>query len=130
MKKVWTLSLILFLVLILPQVSFSRDPVRLYLFYSEETGGLKIEGEIIKPLSEKYPLEVKSFSVNQLKNYDLLIAFEKQLKTQEKELPVIVIGVKVLGGEAEIRKDLEELVKDYAERGGTAVKASQKYLKF
>ncbi len=120
MKKVWILGLILFLVFILPQISLSRDPVRLYLFYSEETGGLKIEGETIKPLSEKYPLEVKSFSVNQLKNYDLLVAFEKQLKTQEKELPVIVIGERVLGGEAEIRRDLEELVKGYAEKGGTS----------
>jgi hypothetical protein len=120
MKKVWPLSLILFLVLVLPQVSFSKDPVRLYLFYSEETGGLKIEEEVIKPLSEKYPLEVKSFSVNQLKYYDLLLAFEKQLKTQEKELPVIVIGEKVLGGEAEIRSDLEGLVKSHAEKGGAS----------
>src|SRR4030042_575998 len=120
MKKIWILGLILFLVFILPQVSFSRNQVRLYLFYSEETGGLRIEDEIIKPLSEKYPLEVKSFSVNQLKNYDLLVAFEKQLKTQEKELPVIVIGERGLGGKAEIRRDLEELVKVYAERGGTS----------
>jgi hypothetical protein len=120
MKKVWILGFILFLVFILPQISLSRDPVRLYLFYSEETGGLKIEGEIIKPLSEKYPLEVKSFSVNQLKNYDLLVAFEKQLKTQEKDLPVIIIGERVLGGEGEIRRGLEELVKVYAKRGGTS----------
>jgi hypothetical protein len=120
MKKVWTLGLILFLVFILPRFSLSRDPVRLYLFYSQETGGLKIEEEMIKPLSEKYPLEVQSFSVNQLKNYDLLVAFEKQLKTQEKELPVIVIGEKILGGEAEIRRDMEELVKVYAGKGGTS----------
>jgi hypothetical protein len=119
MKKAWTLGLIFFLVFIFPQVTFSRDPVRFYLFYSEETGGLKLEEEIIKPLSEKYPLEVKSFSVNQLKNYDFLISFEKQLKTQEKELPVIVIGERVLGGEAEIRRDLEELVRLYANKGGT-----------
>ena len=120
MKKVWILGLILFLVFILPQVSSSKDPVRFFLFYSEETGGLKIEGEIIKPLLEKYPLEVKSFSANQLKNYDLLVSFEKELKTQEKELPVIIIGEKVLGGEVEIRRDLEGLVKVYAEKGGTS----------
>ena len=121
MKKNWIFFLILLLlVLTNPQLSFSKDTVKLYLFYSEETGGLRIEDEIIKPLSEKYPLEVKSFSVNQLKNYDLLVAFEKQLKTQEKELPVIVIGERVLGGKAEIRRDLEELVKVYAERGGTS----------
>jgi len=120
MKKIWILGLILFLVFVLHQVSFSRNQVRLYLFYSEETGGLKLEEEVIKPLAEKYPLEVKSFSVNQLKNYDLMVSFEKQMKTQEKDLPVIIIGERVLGGEAEIRRDLEELVKVYAERGGTS----------
>ena len=93
MKKNWIFCLaLLLLALTIPQITFSKDTVKLYLFYSEETGGLRIEDEIIKPLSEKYPLEVKSFSVNQLKNYDLLVAFEKELKTQEKELPVIVIG--------------------------------------
>lgn len=120
MRRGWILSFILFLTLSLLQISFGKGTVKLYLFYSDETGGLRVEEEIIKPLSEKYPLEVKSFSVNQLKNYDLLVAFEKELTTQEKELPVIVIGEKVLGGEPEIRRDLEGLVKDYAERGVTA----------
>ena len=70
-------------------------------------GGLKIEEEIIKPLSKKYPIEVQSFSVDQLKNYDLLIKFEKELKVKENELPAVIIGEKILGGEAEIRRDLE-----------------------
>ena len=70
----------LFLVLAIPRVSISNDAVRLYLFYSQEAGGLKLEDEIIKPLSKKYPIEVQSFSVDQLKNYDLLIKFEKEWK--------------------------------------------------
>jgi hypothetical protein len=119
MKKVWTLSLILFLVFILPQVSFSKDVVRLYLFYSEETGGLRLEREIIKPLSKRHPLEVQSFSVNELKNYDLLVKFEKELQDTENELPVVIIGDRVLGGETEIRRDLEGLVRSYAGKGGT-----------
>jgi hypothetical protein len=70
MKKSWILIFFLFLVLAIPRVSISKDAVRLYLFYSQEAGGLKVEDEIIKPLSEKYPVEVQSFSVDQLKNYD------------------------------------------------------------
>ncbi len=119
MKKVWSLGLILFLTFILPQVSFSKDAVKLYLFYSQEAGGLKVQDEIIKPLSKQYTIEIQSFSVDQLKNYDLLIKFEKELKAPEKELPAVIIGDKILGGEVEIRKELEGLVKSFAEKGGT-----------
>ena len=119
MKKSWIVGFVLFLTLGISQVSFSKVPVRLYLFYSEETGGLKIEEEAIKPLSQKYSIKVQSFSVNQLKNYDLLAKFEKEFKDTDNELPTIVIGNKILGGEAEIRRDLEGLVKTYAEKGGT-----------
>jgi hypothetical protein len=54
-----------------------------------------------------------------LNNYDLLAKFQRQFKEEGNELPVVVIGNKILGGEAEIRKELEELVKSYADKGGT-----------
>jgi cytochrome c biogenesis protein CcdA len=53
-----------------------------------------------------------------LNNYNLLDRFEKELKQEGNELPVIIVGNKILGGEAKIRKDLEGLVKSYAEKGG------------
>jgi len=113
------ISFILLLILTIPLVSLSKDFVRFFLFYSEEKGGLKIEEEVIKPLSEKYSIEIQSFSVNELKDYDLLTKFEKELKDQNNELPAIIIGDKILGGEVEIRRDLEGLVKTYSEKGGT-----------
>lgn len=121
MKKNWIFCSILPLVILLiPQISFSKDTMKLYLFYSEETGGLRrVEEEIIKPLSKKYPIEVQSFSVNQLKNYDFLIKFEKEWKVKESEIPAVIIGDKILGGESEIRRDLEGLVRLYAGKGGT-----------
>ena len=119
MKKIWILNIILFLILTIPQISFSKDPVKLFLFYSEQKGGLKVKEEIIKPLSQKYPIEVQSFSVNQLKNYDLLTKFEKELKDEDNELPVVIIGDTILGGEVEIRRDLEQLVESYSKKGGT-----------
>ena len=119
MKRVWILGVILFLILIIPQVSFTKGTVRLYLFYSQEAGGLKVEDEITKPLSQKYPIEVQSFSVDQLKNYDLLIKFEKEWKVKESGLPAVIIGDKILGGESEIKRDLEGLVRLYAGKGGT-----------
>ncbi len=120
MKKSWLLTSLLFLVLSTPQIAFSKDTVKLYLFYSQEAGGLKVQDEVIKPLSGKYPIEVQSFSVDQLKNYDLLTKFEKEWKVKESELPAVIVGDKILGGESEIKRDLEGMVKFYAEKGGTA----------
>ncbi len=114
------LPILILTTLLISRIGFSEDTVKLYLFYSGETGGLRVEEEIIKPLSKKYPIEVRSFSVNQLENYDLFIKFEKELGVKDKELPAIIIGSKILGGEVEIKRDLEKLVKRYAEKGGTS----------
>ena len=121
MKKYWIWMFCLILVLLIqmtPRISFSKEPVRLYFFYSEESGGLKVEEEFLRPLSTKYPMEIQSFSLNKLENYDLLGKFEKELKQEENELPVVIIGNRILGGETQIRKDLGELVKSHAEKGG------------
>jgi len=66
------LFITVFLILGTTQGSFSKEPVRLYFFYSEESGGLKVQEGFITPLSKKYPLEIQSFSLNKLDNYDLL----------------------------------------------------------
>jgi cytochrome c biogenesis protein CcdA len=121
MKKNWIWIFYLISVLLIPattQVSFSKEPVRLYFFYSEESGGQKVKEEFIAPLEKKYPIEIQSFSLNKLENYDLLGKFEKELKQEDNELPVVIIGDKILGGEPKIRKGLEELVKSYADKGG------------
>jgi len=121
MKKnpIWIFSLMLVLLILgTTQISFSKDVVRLYFFYSEESGGQKFNKKFIKPLSKKYPLEVRSFSLSKLANYDLLTKFEKELKQEGNELPVVIIGNNILGGEAKIRKELEELVKSYTKKGG------------
>jgi hypothetical protein len=120
MIKRWIPIFSLFLIIAFPQIVLSKGVVRLYLFYSEETGGIKIEDEIISPLSKKYSIDVEPFPVNQLENYDLLIKFEKELNDTENQLPVVILGDRILGGEAEIRRDLEELVRFHAEKGGTA----------
>jgi hypothetical protein len=118
-NSIWIFCLVLVLLIpVTAQVSFSKEPVRLYFFHSEESGGLKVKEEFVTPLSKKYPLEIQSLSLNKLENYDLLGKFEKELKQEDNELPVVIIGNKILGGEAKIRKDLEGLVKSYAEKGG------------
>ena len=94
MKKHCILIFCLISVLLIPatsQVSFSKDPVRLYFFYSEESGGQKLKEEFIKPLSKKFPVEIQSFSLNKLDNYDLLDKFKKELKAEDNELRVVII---------------------------------------
>jgi len=121
MKKKWIWIFCLILVLLMHvtiRVGFSKDVVRLYFFYSEESGGQKLKEEFINPLSEKFPIEIQSFSLNKLEDYDLLGKFEKELKQEGNDPPVVIIGNKILGGEPKIRKDLEGLVKSYAEKGG------------
>ena len=121
MKKNWIWIFCLISILLIPataQLSFSKEPVRLYFFYSDESGGQKVKEEFIAPLSKKYPLEIKAFSLNKLENYDLLNKFEKELKQEDNELPAVILGDKILGGEVKIRKDLEGLVKTYADKGG------------
>jgi len=123
MKKnwIWILCLVsILLIHVTAQVSFSKDPVRLYYFYSDESGGLKLQEEFIKPLAKKYPLEIKSFSLNKMENYDLLGKFEKELKQEDNELPVVIIGNVILGGPAKIQEHLEGWVKSYADKGGVA----------
>ncbi len=120
-NRIWILCLIpVLLIHATAQISLSKDPVRLYFFYSEESGGLKLQEEFIKPLSKKYPLEIQSFSINKLENYDLLGKFEKELKKEDNELPVVIIGNNILGGPNKIRKDLEGLVKSYTDKGGVS----------
>ena len=120
-KWIWIFCLIPVLLIIeTAQVSFSKEPVRLYFFYSEESGGLKVQEGFITPLSKKYPLEIQSFSINKLENYDLLDRFEKELKQEDNELPVVIIGNNILGGATKIQKDLEGFVKSYADKGGVA----------
>jgi hypothetical protein len=121
MKRNWIWIFCFILVLLIQattRVSFSKDVVRLYFFYSEDDQGQKLKEKFIRPLSKKYPIEIRSFSLNKLNNYDLLSKFEKEFKEEGNELPVVIIGNKILGGEAKIRKDLEGLVKSYAEKGG------------
>jgi len=74
-----------------------KEPVRLYFFYSEESGGLKVQEGFIAPLSKNYPLEIQSFSLNKLENYDLLGKFEKELKQEKTTFLSSSSGIKSWG---------------------------------
>ena len=47
-------------------------------------------------------------------NYQKLVELEEKYKDTDNELPVVFIGRYVLGGEEEIKKRLEEVIREYA----------------
>src|SRR5512137_1706219 len=122
MKRKW-IWISCFILVLLATASGRADApqgrVRILFFYSEESGGIAAGEVLLGPLSTKYRIEVQYYPLNELKNYDLLSGFEKQLQQEAKEFPAVVIGDKILGGGESIRKDLEELVRSYAEKGGS-----------
>ncbi len=119
-NRIWTLGLLLvFLLLATSRSGLSGGMVRLHFFYSDQKGGMRVKDQFIDPLSKRYPIEIQSLSLDRLDHYNLLVGFEKELNKEGNELPVVILGENILGGEDQIRKHLEALVRVYAERGGT-----------
>ena len=122
MKRKW-IWISCFMLVLLATVSGRADTsqgrVRILFFYSEERGGSAAREALLGPLSIKYPIEIQSYPLNELRNYDLLVGLENQLQQESTEFPAVVIGDKILGGEERIRRDLEGLVRSYAEKGGS-----------
>jgi len=61
-KWIWIFFLILgLLILGTTQVSFAKDAVRLYFFYSEESGGEKVKEEFISLFRKSFLLRFNLF---------------------------------------------------------------------
>jgi cytochrome c biogenesis protein CcdA len=96
--------------------------IRLYIFTSPDCPHCQIiQLENINQLSKKLgcKIETKYFNIKEIENYQKLIDLEEKYKDTDNELPVVFIGKYVLGGEEEIKNNLEKLIKEYAKKGGT-----------
>ncbi|MCM8804741.1 MAG: hypothetical protein NC833_05770 [Candidatus Omnitrophica bacterium] len=60
----------------------------------------------------------KYFNIKEFGNYQKLLELEEKYKDTDNDLPVVFIGEYVLGGEKEIKKNLEKIIKEYAQKGG------------
>lgn len=103
--------------------NFSVCPstIRLYIFTSPDCPHCRIiYPENLNQLSKKIncKIEAKYFDINQIENYKKLIELEERYKDTDNELPVVFIGEYVLGGEKEIKENLERIIKEYAQKGG------------
>jgi thiol-disulfide isomerase/thioredoxin len=93
--------------------------IRLYIFTSPDCPHCQIiQLENINQLSKKLgcKIEAKYFNIKEIKNYQKLIELEEKYKDTDNELPVVFIGKYVLGGEEEIKNNLEKLIKEYAKK--------------
>ncbi len=97
----------------------------LTLFYARNCENcISIIKNFLPPLLKRYPLSVKYISVDKPENYLLLTKLEKERGVGEKDLPVIFIGKKVLGSEAEIRAQLEGTIQELLKTGWTVASES------
>lgn len=98
------------------------------LFFSEDCDDCRfVREELLPKLSERFgdALKVKSYSIDDAENYDLLVALEKQFGKMGNDIPVVFIGEDVLGGE-EVAGKLEGLVEKYLSQGGCEFPATAK----
>jgi hypothetical protein len=120
LKKIIFSALVLFFSLT-PFVSAKDSPVQFYFFYAKDCPECqRVMKKIISPLKSRYPLGIKEFEINDLENYEKLVAFEEKFKDSNNKIPVVVIGDHLLSGEEEIRTSLELIIQDYAAKGGVA----------
>jgi len=90
-------------------------------FFSEDCEACRyVKGELLPGLSEKFAgfLEVKSYSIDDLDNYDLLVVLEEQFGDLGNDVPIIFIGNDVLGGREEVVGNLENMIEEYLSQGG------------
>ncbi|MDD2522006.1 MAG: cytochrome c biogenesis CcdA family protein [Anaerolineaceae bacterium] len=95
-----------------PDLSDAR--VRVLYFYSNTCSHcIKVIEEIVKPLQNEYAelVDFRLLELGERVNYEALMAAENQLETSgSRDLPVVVVGERVLIGEEENTVNLRNLV--------------------
>ena len=94
--------------------------VRMSFFYSPGCRYCqKRRNEVFPQLGKKLQinLEVAAFSLSEPDNYQMLSLLEEEYQRQSNEIPVLVVGRDILGGERQIKRELESLIRKYREEG-------------
>ncbi len=80
----------------------------------------EIKEKILPSLEKKYgtTISLKEYSLDEPKNYEILIGLEKKFGRPENKIPVLFVGDDILGGEKNIRNGVENLIRKYVQQGG------------
>ena len=98
-----------------PTQDLSNVSVQVLFFYSNSCSHcLKIIDTIVNPMNREYPgsVDFRLLELGERANYEALMTIEAQLQVapDRRDLPVVVIGNRVLTGEEENTIDLRRLV--------------------
>ncbi len=106
----------------------SQNPavVHLVYFYSVSCPHCEaVQEQVLKPLQEQYAaqLDVRKIEISAPSNYEVLIRAEEQygVQPEERGLPTLIIGDKVLIGEDAPRAQLAGLIERGLAQGGIAL---------
>jgi len=105
---------------LLPLAAAGAPVVRVFVFLSPDCSSCQVAKEhSITAVAKKAGcrVELKYFDIDNLPDYKKLVELEKKLGDTGNEMPVIVCGSKVMGGEKEITADLEPTLRKYAKSG-------------
>jgi len=124
MSKRWRVVVLTLwlLVLIVPVVRSDEPAVRAFFFYSQTCSHCEVvQNEVLPPLLSKYgaQLELRYFDITAAENYEALLVLEKRYGVAQPDIPEIFIGEWALVGEEAIRQQLDDLIQDILEAGGT-----------
>lgn len=80
----------------------------------------RLKDGLLAELENKYRgrLTVRYHDINDPRQYRLLSDYEKLLDDRNNQIPAVVIGHRLLGGPAEIERDLARLVREALDRAG------------
>lgn len=110
-----TFILILIFLFIYPGWSSHKtQKINLYMFYSSTCEHCEwIKNDFLPTLQSINNLSIKYFNIEELDNYEKLVALEKRFNRSDLQVLVIIFGNSILNGENEIREKLEVLINNY-----------------
>ena len=105
--------------------AFSQTPARpvvnLYVFLSPDCPTCEpVKEDVLKKTAVKLGCTIvpRYFDVEDMTNYRILVTFEAKYGDTENDLPVVVIGDRLLGGVEEVKANLPGLLAKYAAGAG------------
>ena len=97
-----------------------QSRVEIYVFWSPECGHCDpVTERALRRLGQELRLEIQPtyVDIDKVRNYTRLVRIERLMGIKSQDLPVVLVGSRLIGGESAIRKKLRSAVAETAERG-------------
>lgn len=104
----------------------ARPEIHLYVFLSPDCPTCEpVKKENLQKTAAGLGCDIvpRYFDVEDMANYRILIALEHRFRDADNDLPVVVVGDRLLGGVDEVKASLPALLSKYASAGGVAAVA-------